>query len=60
MPEVQIRKELYDRLESNGVNATERVNAILNHYLASFNKPAINFTADEMHLSQYHEHGNAD
>lgn len=60
MPEVHIRKELYERLEGNGVNATEKVNAILHNYLASFNKPAISLNADEKHLSEYHEHGNAD
>lgn len=60
MPEVNIRKELYERLESHGENTPEMVNEILQNYLVAKSAPKYNFSADEMHLKEYHEHGNAD
>lgn len=60
MPEIHIRKELYEKLVSHGENSSEAVNEILHNYIAAKNAPAYKFSADEMHLKEYHEHGNAD
>lgn len=60
MPEVHIRKELYEKLESHGVGTPEKVNEILHNYIASKSSTSYNLSADELHLREYHEHGNAD
>lgn len=60
MPEVHIRKELYEKLEGQGVDTTEKVNEIIHNYIASRNTPPANYAAEDMHLREYHEHGNAD
>ncbi len=60
MPEVHIKKELYEKLESHGENTSEKVNEILHNYINRRNAAPFNYSADEIHLRQYHEHGNAD
>ena len=60
MPNVHIRKELYEKLESHGVDPTEKVNEILQTYIKASTSPSEKYYAEDLHLKAYHEHGNAD
>lgn len=60
MPSVHISKELYERLESQGSDTEEMVNEILQNYIATLNSNGFRYSMEEMHLNQYHDHGNAD
>ena len=59
MPEVHIRKEVFEQLQGKGITTADQVNEILKSYISSRN-PTQRFAGEEVHLNQYHEHGNAD
>lgn len=59
MPEVHIRKDVFEQLQGQGITTADQVNEILQSYLSSKNINA-RFGGEELHLNQYHEHGNAD
>ena len=59
MPEVHIRKDVFEQLRGEGITTADQVNEILRSYISSRNMPN-RFAGEEIHLNQYHEHGNAD
>ncbi len=59
MPEIHIRKDVFEQLQGNGINTADQVNEILSSYVNSKNM-SHRFAGEEFHLNQYHEHGNAD
>ncbi len=59
MPEVHIKKDVFEQLRGEGITTADQVNEILMNYISSRNMPH-RFAGDEVHLNQYHEHGNAD
>lgn len=60
MPSVHIRKELYEELESHGTDTTETVNEILKNYIMARNVTQTAYSSEDLHIREYHEHGNAD
>lgn len=60
MPSVHIRKELYERLVSNGEDKEEMVNEILQNYISAQNNNLYVYSTEDLHLNEYREHGNAD
>ncbi len=59
MPEVHIRKDVFEQLQGEGITTSEQVNEILRSYLSSRNTEQ-RFGGEDHHLNQYHDHGNAD
>ncbi len=60
MPNVQIEKELFDRLSRETADTTRRVNEIVLRYLNSPENFEATNTAGDTRYRHYFEHGNAD